>query len=185
MKLERKRYTAQAVALGEQKTKAASAALAKQPGPALIAIIAALEAAGGPVRVRVDGYHAVHVDQAGRSFAERVQALSQASDSEVGMALAAAVAATLDMRPGANPTCVDALLAMLGQTYVNAARDAFKAEEYFQGSSTSVIKFALADMGEARAGGTKAELVALAATVAHETGWLPPELRAPSTVAVA
>lgn len=182
---ERIRHSAASIRLGEQRTRAAADALACRPSIAMLALIAALETADAPLRVRNDGFPALRDDPNPIGFAARLQVLLDSDADVVGQALAAVVATTLDLRPGVDPSGVVALLGLLGRTYTDAARDTFIAAEYFQNAATAVIKFALAEMGEPLTGGTKTDLVERAAAMARETGWLPPELRPPTAVAVA
>ncbi|MDB5596212.1 MAG: hypothetical protein JWM36_3173 [Hyphomicrobiales bacterium] len=174
-----------AMSLSEQRTKAAADALACQPAIALIALVAALETIGGPVRVRNDGYHGVRTDHLPASFAERVQHLQAAPAEEVSQAIAAIVATTLDLRLGIDQVGSETLIGMLGKNYTDAARETFAALDYFTRASATVVKVALAEMGAPKVGGTKPKLVEKAVELARETGWLPPELRAPASTAVA
>lgn len=180
--------------LSEARTIAAAAALRSNPDLAMRVITAALTASFmSPANVRNEGHNTVR-PRGGRPFAERLAAVLALDQGAAEAAFAQAVASTLDLTEGtwkfkSRDTGLNDLVAALpAMNFVDAARDAFNAADYFTRASKAVALAALQEMHEAGgalglapedvlAGLNKTELAAAAAGHAKACGWLPPELR--------
>jgi ParB family chromosome partitioning protein len=167
--------------LSEQRTVAASRALANNSNLAVMALIASLETRSAPVRLHADAFQAVRPERLEKSFAERMIELDGMQWSKVMDALAAAVAGTLDLRTerGIDEAGCTTLIGLLGDTFEDETRKVFNARDYFERANATVIKNALVEMGVAKPDGKKADLVEMAMSNVSLNGWLPPELRLP------
>lgn len=183
-----------AQSLSEARTIAAAAALRTNPDLAMRVITAALTASlMSPANVVNQGHHTVRT-RGGRPFPERLAAVLALDQGAAEEEFAAAVASTLDLTEGtwrfkSRDTGLDNLVTALPAVgFIDAAREAFNAADYFSRASKAVALAALDEMREAGAadglapedvlaGMKKAELAAAAATHAKACGWLPPELR--------
>ena len=172
------------LSLTEAQTIVASAVLAGDPLLAMRAAIAGLSSSSwsSPVKLRTDGYQrSSGYDQ---SFQVAFQNTWDWTLLDLAQQLAALVAGALDMRDysthGKRDSDEALIAAMNPATYLDAMREAFLAEDYFNRASAAVARAALAEMGEViGTGAKKAELALAAARAAKNTGWLPPELRHP------
>jgi ParB family chromosome partitioning protein len=187
-----------ALALSEQLTIAAAKTLRNEPGLALCALVAALEARFdiGPVKLRSSGYEAIPDGERADGDADgdrlfdfhAVFAELQAQSQEAVLArLAIAVSKTLDLRRQSAKQSLGvgtaALLnALPADAFDISAREVFDPETYFKGVTADLCNAALDEMGWAMADGRpkkKGDLVTMCVEAARTQGWLPKELRRP------
>lgn len=180
--------------LSIQATLAVRGALRSEPRLGLVALLAGFMAhrhlhTDSPVRVYHDGFGRAHSEK--ESFAAAFARLSAMSDDELFAAAAGCAAEAVHMeRPHHGKPPFDANAAPLAAA-IDASRlaaalgEAFDAADYFKSVSKpfviQAIREALND-DEARKAEKmkKAELTAFALANVPKTGWLPPELRAPT-----
>lgn len=175
------------------RTMAAREALAVDPALAVRVAAAALKCATGygyPVRLRADGYRQnrfgpYEVDESEGAFDDVLASLKtmERAASTLAVALGAALDLTVHNAAALPSESVDAFVALLpGTTYLKAAREHFKAEDYFKRASGSIASAALAEMGRLppnHATLRANDLKVYAIEAAGELGWLPVVLRHP------
>lgn len=181
--------------LSAQATLAVRQALQDEPRVGLVALLAGFMThrrmhSDSPVRVYHEGFAKAH-GQDKETFASVFARLSAMTDQELLEVAASCAADAVHMeRPhvGRAPFDADAgpLAASISAGRLTAALQAtFDAADYFSGASkpfvVAAIREALND-DEARKADKmkKAELTAFALANVPQTGWLPPELRAPT-----
>ncbi|WP_287343981.1 ParB/RepB/Spo0J family partition protein [Mesorhizobium sp.] len=181
--------------LSGQATLAVRQAIQQEPRVGLVALLAGLIAhrhlyTDSPVRVYHDGFGKSHGGEK-ESFASAFARLSDMSDQELFVVAAGCAGEAVHMeRPYIGKPPFDAnaapLAAAINPKYLTGAlQETFDAADYFGGASKpfviTAIREALND-DEARKAEKmkKAELTAFALANVPQTGWLPPELRAPT-----
>jgi ParB family chromosome partitioning protein len=168
-------------------TLAAQRALPADPSLALRAAVASLTADpwNNPIKISLHGHGAnAKPRELGGSFAAKLAALAKLSDAELMKRFAALMAEALDLvsyNAGSDRSADEALRdALPAEPYLAAARDLFNAADYFSRAPKQIAETALAEMGRpVMAGAKKSDLASMAAALAKEMGWLPPELRHP------
>ncbi|TPN73434.1 hypothetical protein FJ980_32225 [Mesorhizobium sp. B1-1-5] len=179
--------------LSIQATKAASKAIAEEPLLGLVALLAGFLGGihHGPVKVSMSGIGGgiPHGEQ--ESYSGAFARLSAMSDPDLFKVAAGLASRALDMQchnTGNLPFDRGAkeLAAAIDASHMTAAlREAFDAADYFGGVSKPIVITAIREAlneDEARKAEKlkKAELTAFALANVPKTGWLPPELRAPT-----
>jgi len=179
--------------LSIQATLAVRAALAEHPRLGLITLLAGfltVEFYNQPIRVEHKGYGRTPIRD-GDSFGEVFARLSAMSDAELAQAAAGIAASALDLtthNPLAPPMrgANGVLAAALDPTRLHQVLTGqFDAQDYFAAAPKALAIRAVAEAlneDEARKAAKlgKADLVAFAVANVPPTGWLPPELRAPT-----
>lgn len=179
--------------LSVQATNATAAALMQEPRIGLIALLAGFVAGGTwgqPVRVSTNGIGSRGAREI-ESFNSAFKRLSAMSDGELFRLAAGVAAQSLDMqRPNGGQVAFDKTsIAMVGAIDADrmtaALREAFDAEDYFNSVAKTFVITAIREAindDEARKADKlkKKELVEFALANVPQTGWLPPELRAPT-----
>ncbi|TGP22317.1 MULTISPECIES: ParB/RepB/Spo0J family partition protein [unclassified Mesorhizobium] len=180
--------------LSIQATLAVRDALREEPRLGLVALLAGFMAhrhlhTDSPVRVYHDGFGRVHSEK--ESFAWAFARLSAMSDQELFAAAAGCAAEAVHMeRPYAGKPPFDTNSSPLAAA-IDAGRlakalgEAFDAEDYFKSIAKPFVITAIREAineDEARKADKlkKKELVEFAVKNVPPTGWLPPELRAPT-----
>ena len=181
--------------LSIQATLGMRAALQEEPRIGLIALLAGMIAhrynwTGSPIRVSHEGYGRSHGGEV-ESFASAFARLSEMTDEELFRVAAGLAGEACSLERGYTRTqpfdnAAASLAAAMdkGNLYV-ALRDQFDAADYFGGAPKPLIVQAIREAlieDEARKAEKlkKAELVDFAIANVLPTGWLPPELRAPT-----
>jgi ParB family chromosome partitioning protein len=181
--------------LSGQATLAVRQALQQEPRVGLVALLAGFMThrrmhADSPVRVYHEGFAKAYGEDK-EKFASVFARLSDMTDAELFQVAAGCAAEAVHMERTHNgrlPFDADAapLAATIAPNLLTAAlRETFDAADYFGGASkpfvVQAIREALND-DEARKAEKmkKAELTAFALANVPATGWLPPELRAPT-----
>lgn len=181
--------------LSGQATLAVRQALQQEPRVGLVALLAGFMThrrmhADSPVRVYHEGFGKTHGGDK-ETFASAFARLSVMSDQELFAVAACCAAEAVHMeRPhnGRMPFDADAAplaAAMEHSLLTGALLEAFDAPDYFGGASKPFVVQAVSEAlndDEARKAEKmkKAELTAFALANVPDTGWLPPELRAPT-----
>ncbi|MES0168221.1 ParB N-terminal domain-containing protein [Mesorhizobium sp. M0027] len=181
--------------LSGQATLAVRQALQQEPRVGLIALLAGFIVhrhlhTDSPVRVYHDGFDKSRSGDK-ESFASAFARLSSMSDQELFMVAAGCAGQAVHMeRPYVGKPPFDAnaapLAAAIQPDLLTAAlQERFDAADYFGGASKPFVIQAIREAineDEARKAEKmkKAELVAFALANVPQTGWLPPELRAPT-----
>ncbi|RWH31636.1 ParB N-terminal domain-containing protein [Mesorhizobium sp.] len=179
--------------LSIQATKAAAIALMQEPRVGLVALLAGFIADrewARPVKVSSNGIAGRGVHDA-ESFRSAFERLNTATDAELFQVAAGIASGALDMqRPSSGHVAFDKTsLAMIGAIDAGrmtaALHEAFDREDYFNSVAKSFIITAIREAineDEARKADKlkKKELVEFAIKNVAGTGWLPPELRAPT-----
>ncbi|RWN35810.1 ParB/RepB/Spo0J family partition protein [Mesorhizobium sp.] len=181
--------------LSGQATLAVRLALQQEPHVGLVALLAGFIThrrmhADSPVRIYHEGFAKNH-GEGKETFASVFERLIDLTDAELFAVAAECAADAVHMeRPYGGKPPFDAnaapLAAAIDADHLTAAlQETFDAADYFGGASKpfviTAIREALND-DEARKADKmkKAELVAFALANVPQTGWLPPELRAPT-----
>lgn len=179
--------------LSLQATKATAAALREEPQAGLVALLAGFVAGGTwgqPVRVSTNGIGSRGAREV-ESFNSAFKRLFVLDNAEL-FAIAAGIAAqSLDMqRPNSGQVAFDktavAMVSAINADRMTAAlHEAFDAADYFNAVAKPFVITAIREAvndDEARKADKlkKKELVEFAVKNVQGTGWLPPELRAPT-----
>ncbi|WP_181175024.1 ParB/RepB/Spo0J family partition protein [Mesorhizobium sp. B2-3-6] len=179
--------------LSIQATHATSKAIAEEPRLGLVALLAGFLGGihHGPVKVSMSGIggRIPHGEQ--ESYSGAFARLSAMSDPDLFKVAAGLASRALDMQchnTGNLPFDRGAkeLAAAIDASHMTAAlRETFDAADYFGGVSKPIVITAIREAlndDEARKAEKlkKAELTAFALANVPQTGWLPPELRAPT-----
>ncbi|TJV51136.1 MAG: ParB/RepB/Spo0J family partition protein [Mesorhizobium sp.] len=179
--------------LSAQATWATAAALAQEPRVGLIALLAGHLAAGhhgAPIRARTDGMGGRGAEER-EGFGSAFGRLMAMSDSELMVVAAGIAARAVDVRvphAGVKPfnATTSTLAAAIEPSFMAAAmREHWDASDYFNSVAKSFVITAIREAineDEARKADKlkKKELVEFAVKNVPPTGWLPPELRAPT-----
>lgn len=176
--------------LSIQVTQAAQKALTEEPRVGLVALLAGFFTySDGPIKVSANGMGGGYHER--EQFASAFQRLHAMSDEDLFRVAAGIAGRALDLQSqnalrAPLTKGADVLAAAIdGDRMTAALRETWDAGDYFGGVSKAfvidAIREALND-DEARKADKlkKAELVAFALANVPKTGWLPPELRAPT-----
>lgn len=179
--------------LSIQATYATTAALTQEPRIGLVALLAGFLAGmhGGPVRVSMSGIAGGIGHDEREPFADAFARLSVLSDTELFGVAAAIAGKAIDLQchnAGNRPfdRGAEVLAAAIDADRMAVAlQENFDAADYFGGVAKPFVITAIREAvneDEARKADKlkKAELVAFAVKNVAPTGWLPPELRAPT-----
>lgn len=183
-----------ALSLSQQLTAAAARTLAQDDVLALRMAVAALEASdpyNSSLKLRANGMpDAIPEEHGRRTYADVLTDLAKKSRDVVIVRLVVAIARSLDLRTQSpeslRSTTTNALLAALHEPdFTDNMRAVFDAQGYFERITGAQRDAALEEMGVVKKDRPKkkAEAVALCKSRAIATGWLPRELRHPSTMA--
>jgi len=181
--------------LSAQATLATRQALKQEPHIGLVALLAGFMThrrmhADSPVRVYHEGFGKTHSDEK-ESFASVFSRLMEMTDAELFLVAAGCAGEAVHMerhhigKPPFDSNSAPLAAAIDAEHMTAALQETFDAADYFDGASKPFVIQAIREAineDEARRADKmkKAELVAFALANVPQTGWLPPELRAPT-----
>ncbi|TIU02312.1 MAG: hypothetical protein E5W43_00785 [Mesorhizobium sp.] len=172
-------------------TLAVQKALIARPTVALAALVAGLSTRAGdaPVKVRKEGFGEYEAIRDAEPFAQIFGRLIEMSDDDLVSAAASAMSKTIDYQRHHQAARLSsghsALIGALGDAMEPALLGTFDPADYFGGVAKPFVITAIREAineDEARNADKlkKKELVEFAVKNVPPTGWLPPELRAPT-----